>query len=95
MSKISPKEKIRLKTRLKITKGVDEYKRLCVILAWDRGREAVEIADFLSLPESTVYRYIREYIKNSKSHHDPKGGSTSKLHAVWFRNKRIPVGKVG
>ena len=79
MSKISAKGKKRIKTRLKHTKDIDEYKRLCVILAWDRGREVVEIADLLNLPESTVYRYIKEYTEKSKTHNEPKGGSPPKL----------------
>lgn len=79
MSKISSKEKIKIKIQLKYVKNADHYKRLCTILAWDRGREVLEIADVLQIPQSTVYRYIKEYKDDTKGSNDQKGGSSSKL----------------
>ena len=63
MKNISSKEKIRLETRIKLTKDMNERNRLCVLLAWGRGRKPREIAEYLQISEDTVYRYIREYKK--------------------------------
>ena len=79
MTNINQEEKIRFKTRINLVKDVDERNRLCVLLAWDKGKKVSEIAEVLQLSRDTVYRYIREYKKDSKSSHYPKGGSSGKL----------------
>jgi len=80
MKKITHKEKIRFQTRIKLTKDINERNRLCVVLAWGKGREVKEIADILRLSEGAVYRYIREYNDTGKDSDYPKGGSTTKLN---------------
>ncbi len=67
--------------KVKKTKDVAERNRLCVILAWDENKEVAEIASFLRLSDSTVRRYIDEFIEESKSNHNSKGGSSSKLNS--------------
>ena len=79
MKRITHKEKIRFETRVKTAKDINERNRLCVLLAWGKGKEIKQIADILRLSEDKVYRYIREYKETGKDNDYPKGGSTTKL----------------
>ena len=79
MKRITGKEKIRFETRIKIATDVNERNRLCVLLAWGKGREVKEIADILRLSEDKIYRYIREYKETGKDSDYPKGGKATKL----------------
>ncbi|MEM7175625.1 MAG: IS630 family transposase [Chlamydiota bacterium] len=79
MKRIKHKEKKRFEVRIKIAKDISERNRLCVLLAWGKGRDVKEIADILHLSEDAVYRYIREYKNTGKDSDHPRGGSATKL----------------
>jgi transposase len=80
MNFLEKAKRVDFEQKVKKTKDVSERNRLCVILAWDEKKEITEISNFLRLSESSVRRYIDEYIEQSKSNNNPKGGSFSKLN---------------
>ena len=85
MHKLTPEEKSALKAQLKRSRDVHERNRLCVILARDQGHSPDVIADILHLSRESVFSYLREYVDEEKTQHDPKGGRQSKLSAEQLK----------
>ena len=76
---ISLEQKIELERRVKRTKDKDEYARLCVILTKSEGMPHESIAQAHRISLSSVYQYLADYERESKTQHDQRGGSESKL----------------
>lgn len=72
-------ERSRLEADLKRTKGLDEWRRLFIILGYDDGLSIEELARLTRLSEWTVEQYFKEYSSQNKTKNDPRGGSDSKL----------------
>jgi transposase len=79
--KISSEIKLHLEQRVKQTRDVHERLRLCVILSSSEGVSAELIAQTHRISVDSVYRYLREYENETKTKHDQRGGSESKLDA--------------
>lgn len=79
MLKLSPETKRQLEQCARKTRKTDERVRLCVILAKSEGMSHELIAQAHRISVDTVYRYLAEYEKENKTHHDPKGGGETKL----------------
>src|SRR4029077_11447628 len=76
---ISPEIKLELERRARQTKDKHEHTRLCVILAKSEGMLVELIAQAHRISIDSVYRYLAEYETEKKTHHNPRGGSLSKL----------------
>jgi transposase len=76
---ISPELKIELERKARQSRDVHERLRLCVILARSEGMSPESIAQAHRISLQTVYRYLSEYDVETKTHHDARGGSMSKL----------------
>jgi transposase len=61
--------------------GIYSPLRLCVILSSSEGVSAELIAQAHRISVDSVYRYLREYENETKTKHDQRGGSESKLDA--------------
>lgn len=79
---LSAKEKSDLENRARKTRNVHERLRLCVILARSEGMSPDSIAQAHRIAIASVYRYLTEYDELTKTNHDPKGGSESKLNKI-------------
>lgn len=79
---LSPKEKLDLENRARKTRNVRERLRLCVILARSEGMSPESIAQAHRISLASVYRYLTEYDELTKTNHDPKGGTESKLNKI-------------
>ena len=79
---LSPKEKSDLENRARKTRNVNERLRLCVILARSEGMCPESIAQAHRIAIASVYRYLTEYEELTKTNHEPKGGSESKLNKM-------------
>ena len=77
---ISAEEKIKLEKRARQTKNKHEYTRLCVILARSEGMSLESIAQAHRISVSSVYQYLSDYERESKTEHGLRGGSESKLN---------------
>jgi transposase len=76
-----PEVKQELERRARCTKDVHERLRLCVILASSEGMSAESIAQCHRISVQSVYRYLSEYEAETKTQHERRGGSESKLSA--------------
>ena len=79
MKKLSVEDRVRLEAMVKATKDVNERNRLCVILGYDAGHSAEEIADILKISQSSVYGYLNDYEKEEKTKNEPHAGKPCKL----------------
>lgn len=79
---ISPETKTELERRVRQTKDKHEHTRLCVVLARSEGMSHELIAQAHRISVQSVYRYLAEYETEKKTHHDPRGGSQSKLNEL-------------
>ena len=82
---ISPEIKIELERRARQTRDVHERLRLCVVLARSEGMSPESIAQAHRISVQSVYRYLSEYELETKTKHDPRGGSQSKLSELQTR----------
>jgi transposase len=78
---ISPELKLEFEQRVRRTKDAYERLRLCVILARSEGMSHESIAQAHRISVSSVYQYLADYEKESKTQHEKRGGSESKLNA--------------
>ncbi len=76
---ISPEIKIELERRARQSRDVHERLRLCVVLARSEGMSPESIAQAHRISVQSVYRYLSEYESETKTQHDLRGGSKSKL----------------
>jgi len=76
---ISPEIKIELERRARQSRDVHERLRLCVVLARSEGMSPESIAQAHRISVQSVYRYLLDYELETKTQHDPRGGSKSKL----------------
>lgn len=79
---ISPEIKLELERRARQTRDVHERLRLCVVLARSEGMSHESIAQAHRISVQSVYRYLSEYATESKTTHDQRGGSESKLNEL-------------
>jgi transposase len=79
---ISPETKLELERRARQTRDVHERLRLCVILAKSEGMSPESIAQAHRISVQSVYRYLTEYEIETKTQHDLRGGSKSKLNEL-------------
>lgn len=76
---LSPELKIELERKARQSRDVHERLRLCVILARSEGMSPESIAQAHRISLQSVYRYLSEYSLESKTIHEERGGSQSKL----------------
>ena len=76
---LSPEIKRELEQRAKLTRDLHERLRLCVVLARSEGMSQESIAQAHRISLQSIYRYLSEYESDTKTQHDPRGGSKSKL----------------
>lgn len=76
---LQPEVKQELERRARSTKDLHERLRLCVILASSEGVSAELIAQSHRISVQSVYRYLSEYEAATKTQHERRGGSESKL----------------
>lgn len=79
---ICPEIKLELERRARQTRDVHERLRLCVVLARSEGMSHELIAQALRISVHSVYRYLSEYEVETKTRHDQRGGSKSKLNEL-------------
>lgn len=79
---ISPEIKIELEQRARQSRDVHERLRLCVVLAKSEGMSPESIAQAHRISVQSVYRYLSEYESETKTQHDLRGGSKSKLNEL-------------
>ena len=77
---LSPEIKLQLERRVRQTKDKYEHTRICVILARSEGMSPESIAQAHRLSVSSVYQYLADYAKETKTQHEPRGGTESKLN---------------
>lgn len=82
---LSTKEKLDLENRAKKTRNIHERLRLCVILASSEGMSPESIAQAHRIALASVYRYLKEFEKLTKTNHESKGGAESKLNNMQAR----------
>jgi len=75
-----------LERRVRQTKDLHERTRLCVILSRSEGISPEIIAQTHRISVQTVYRYLTEYEKESKTQNSIRGGTDSKLNAEQTRD---------
>ncbi|MGH2612117.1 MAG: IS630 family transposase [Rhabdochlamydiaceae bacterium] len=73
-------ERNSLESDLRKTKDAAEWKRLFVILGYDKGQSIDELAFLTRLSKWTVEEYLKQYSSQNKIKNDPRGGSSSKLN---------------
>jgi transposase len=78
---IPPDQKTELERQARQSRDVHERLRLCVILAKSEGMSPESIAQAHRISVQSVYRYLSEYELETKTHHNARGGSNSKLNA--------------
>jgi transposase len=76
---VSSETKQELERRARQTRDVHERLRLCVILARSEGMSPESIAQAHRISVQSVYRYLSEYEVETKTRHNLRGGSQSKL----------------
>jgi transposase len=76
---LNDQERSQLESCLKKTKDLAEWRRVFVILSYDEGQSAEDLAKLTRLSVWTVENYLKEYSANNKTKNDPRGGSASKL----------------
>jgi transposase len=76
---LSPDIKLQLERRARQTRDKHEHTRLCIILARSEGISPELIAQTHRISVSSVYQYLVDYEKENKTHHEARGGTTSKL----------------
>lgn len=76
---LSPEIKLELERRARQTKDKHEYARVCVVLARSEGMSPESIAQAHRISVQSVYRYLSEYELETKTSHNSRGGSQSKL----------------
>ena len=59
--RLSPSQRRQLRTRLKVTRGANYYRRLVALLELDRGTSAAEVADLLGVTRQSVYNWADCY----------------------------------
>lgn len=82
---ISPEIKLELERSARQTRDVHERLRLCVVLARSEGMSPESIAQAHRISVQSVYRYLSEYAEETKTQHDQRGGSQSKLNDLQTR----------
>ena len=82
---IFPELKLELERRARQTRDVHERLRLCVVLARSEGMSPELIAQAQRISVQSVYRYLSEYEMETKTQHDLRGGSKSKLDELTKR----------
>lgn len=76
---LTSETKAKLEQRVRQTRDVHERLRLCVVLAKSEGMSHEAIAQAHRISVQSVYRYLAEYESETKTQHDARGGSASKL----------------
>lgn len=79
---IPPEIKTELERRARKSRDVHERLRLCVVLARSEGMSHESIAQAHRISVQSVYRYLSEYELETKTQHDSRGGSKSKLNEL-------------
>lgn len=91
---ISSERKQELENRAKKTRDIHERLRLCVILARSEGMSLEAIAQAHRISVQSVDRYLSEYEKETKTTHDSRGGSQSKLSEVQTKELSAHLQKI-
>lgn len=79
---LSSEAKYQLERRARQTKNKHEHTRLCIILARSEGMSPESIAQAHRISVSSVYQYLSDYEKETKTQHEMKGGTESKLNTT-------------
>jgi transposase len=91
---LSPEEKSQLERRVRQTRDVHERLRLCVILSRSEGISPELIAQTHRISVSSVYQYLLDYEKETKTQHAPRGGTESKLNKEQTRELLLHLQEV-
>jgi len=91
---LSPEIKSQLERRVKQTRDVHERLRLCVILSRSEGISPELIAQTHRISVSSVYQYLLDYEKETKTQHETKGGTESKLNKERTRELLLHLQEV-
>jgi transposase len=91
---ISPEIKLELERRARQTRDVHERLRLCVVLAGSEGMSVESIAQAHRISVQSVYRYLSEFELETKTRHDSRGGSQSKLNEIQTKELHDHLQKV-
>ena len=78
---LSSEIKSEFERRVRQTRDLHERIRLCVILSRSEGISPEIIAQTHRISVQSVYKYLTEYEKESKTQNSMKGGTESKLNS--------------